>query len=256
VVCAQCGQENPGGARFCNACAAPLAAESPVGVRKTVTVLFCDLVGSTSLGDRADPELLRELMARYHAELRTILERHGGTVEKFVGDAAMAVFGIPRAHEDDALRAVRAAAEIRAAVGRLGLEARTGVNTGEVVAGRGDTLVTGDAVNIAARLEQAARPGEVLVGEGVHALVRDAVRDEPVGPLELKGKAKPVSTACSSCFPTCPRSPARSGRPSLGARTSLGCWSACSPAPSTNGRRSSRRSSARPGSASRGWRVS
>src|ERR671932_2604566 len=134
-------------------------------VRKTVTVVFADLVGSTALGERTDPELLRELMARYHDELRTILERHGATVEKFVGDAAMAVFGIPQAHEDDALRAVRAAWEIRDAVGRLGLEARTGVTTGEVVAGRGETLVTGDAVNLAARLEQAARPGEVLIGE-------------------------------------------------------------------------------------------
>src|SRR5437870_8960359 len=153
-VCAQCGRGNPEGARFCNACAAPLAAEAPVEVRKTVTVLFCDLVGSTTLGDRTDPELLRELMARYHAELRTILERHGGTVEKFVGDAAMAVFGIPHVHEDDALRAVRDAAEMREAVTGLGLEVRIGINTGEVVAGTGETLVTGDAVNVAARLEQ------------------------------------------------------------------------------------------------------
>src|SRR5206468_8318965 len=131
-------------------------------VRKTVTVLFCDLVGSTAMGDRSDPELLREAMSRYHAELRQILERHGGTVEKFVGDAAMAVFGLPQAHEDDALRAVRAAADIREAVARLGLEARTGVNTGEVVAGEGETLVVGDAVNVSARLEQAAGPGETL----------------------------------------------------------------------------------------------
>jgi len=191
-VCGQCGQENPEGARFCNACGAPLAAEAPAGVRKTVTVLFCDLVGSTSLGDRADPEVLRELMGRYHRELRTILERHGGSVEKFVGDAAMAVFGVPQVHEDDALRATRAANEIGDAVGRLGLEARIGVNTGEVVAGKGETLVTGDAVNVAARLEQGASPGEVLLGEGTHALVRDAVRVEPAGPLVLKGKAEPV----------------------------------------------------------------
>jgi class 3 adenylate cyclase/tetratricopeptide (TPR) repeat protein len=190
-VCARCGGENPDGARFCNACGAALA-EATAAVRKTVTVLFCDLVGSTALGDRADPELLRELMARYHAELRTILERHGGTVEKFVGDAAMAVFGIPDAHEDDALRAVRAAHEIQAAVASLGLDVRIGVNTGEVVAGQGETLVTGDAVNIAARLEQAASPGEILLGEGTHALVRNAVQDEPVPPLVLKGKAEPV----------------------------------------------------------------
>jgi len=191
-VCARCGQENPEGARFCNACAAPLHAEAPAGIRKTVTVLFCDLVGSTSLGDRADPELLRELMGRYHAELRTILERHGGTVEKFVGDAAMAVFGVPQAHEDDALRAVRAAAEMRDAVGRLGLEARIGVNTGEVVAGQGETLVTGDAVNVAARLEQAASADEILIGEATERLVREAVRVDRTEPLTLKGKPEPV----------------------------------------------------------------
>ena len=107
-LCAKCGHENPEGASFCNACAAPLAAEVSAGVRKTITIIFCDLVGSTSLGDRVDPEVLRELMRSYHAELRAILERHGGTVEKFVGDAAMAVFGIPHVHEDDALRALRA----------------------------------------------------------------------------------------------------------------------------------------------------
>ena len=191
-ACPRCGRENPDAARFCNSCGAQLAAEEPAGVRKTVTVLFCDLVGSTSLGDRADPELLRELMARYHAELRTLLERHGGTVEKFVGDAAMAVFGIPQAHEDDALRAVRAADEIRHAVARLGLEVRIGLNTGEVVAGRGETLVTGDAVNVAARLEQTADAGEIVLGAGTHAFVRDAVQAEPVEPLVLKGKAEPV----------------------------------------------------------------
>jgi class 3 adenylate cyclase len=166
LVCAQCGRESSEGTRFCSACGAPLTTEAPAGVRKTVTVLFCDLVGSTSMGDRADPEVLRELMGRYHRELRAILERHGGTVEKFVGDAAMTVFGIPQVHEDDALRATRAANEIREAVGRLGLEVRIGVNTGEVVAGTGETLVTGDAVNVAARLEQAASPGEGVAGRG------------------------------------------------------------------------------------------
>jgi class 3 adenylate cyclase/tetratricopeptide (TPR) repeat protein len=191
-VCGRCGQGNPDAARFCNACAAPLAAEAPSGVRKTVSILFCDLVGSTSLGDHADPEVLRDLMSRYHAELRAILERHGGTVEKFVGDAAMAVFGIPQAHEDDALRALRAASEIHHAVERLRLEVRTGINTGEVVAAAGETLVTGDAVNVAARLEQAATAGEVLIGEGTHALAGDAIRAEAIEPLALKGKAEPV----------------------------------------------------------------
>src|ERR671935_741104 len=144
AICGQCGSENAEGARFCSACGAALAVTAP-SVRKTVTVLFADLVGSTALGERTDPEVLQEVMARYHAELRAILERHGGTVEKFVGDAAMAVFGIPQVHEDDAVRALRAAAEMREAVARLGLEVRIGVNTGEVMAGTGETLVTGDA---------------------------------------------------------------------------------------------------------------
>jgi class 3 adenylate cyclase/tetratricopeptide (TPR) repeat protein len=192
AVCDQCGLDNPASARFCNSCGAPLAAEAPAGVRKTVTIVFCDLVGSTALGERSDPEVLREVMGRYHAELRTILERHGGTVEKFVGDAAMAVFGIPQLHEDDALRAVRAAFEMRKAVEPLGLEVRIGVNTGEVVAGAGETLVTGDAVNVAARLEQSARSGDVLIGEATERLVRGLVRVDAVTPLELKGKSKPV----------------------------------------------------------------
>jgi class 3 adenylate cyclase/tetratricopeptide (TPR) repeat protein len=192
AVCSSCGQENPDGFRFCGACGTELPAAAPAGVRKTVTVLFCDLVGSTAIGDRVDPEPLRELMARYHGELRTILERHGGTVEKFVGDAAMAVFGIPQVHEDDALRAALAATEIRDSIERLGLEVRIGINTGQVVAGQGETLITGDAVNVAARLEQAGAAGEILLGEATEWLVRGAVRAEPIELLELKGKAEPV----------------------------------------------------------------
>ena len=191
MICASCGRENPEGFRFCGGCGAELV-EARTDVRKTVTVVFCDLVGSTALGELTDPELLRELMGRYHATLRRILERHEGTVEKFVGDAAMAVFGLPHVHEDDALRAVRAAVEMRAAVAELELEVRIGVNTGEVVAGAGETLVTGDAVNVAARLEQAATAGEILIGPGTQRLVRDAVRLEDVAPLTLKGKAEPV----------------------------------------------------------------
>jgi class 3 adenylate cyclase/tetratricopeptide (TPR) repeat protein len=191
VICPACGRENPPGFRFCGACGAPLAA-APAEVRKTVTVVFCDLVGSTALGERTDPEVLRELMSQYHAQLRAILERHGGTVEKFVGDAVMAVFGLPHVHEDDALRAIRAALEMRDALEALALEARIGVNTGEVVAGSGETLVTGDAVNVAARLEQTAGPGDVLIGAATERLVRDAVRCEPVEPLALKGKREPV----------------------------------------------------------------
>ncbi len=153
-----------------------------------VTVVFCDLTGSTALGDVTDPEALRATMRGYYEEMRTILERHGGTVEKFIGDAVMAVFGVPVSHEDDALRAVRAAWEMHAAVPALGLRARIGVNTGEVVAGEGDTLVTGDAVNVAARLEQAADPGDVLIGADTRGLVRDAVRVEPV---QVAAKGKP-----------------------------------------------------------------
>jgi class 3 adenylate cyclase/tetratricopeptide (TPR) repeat protein len=161
--------------------------------RKVVTILFCDVVGSTALGESTDPEALRARIRRYFADLRAIVERHGGTVEKFVGDAVMAVFGIPTAHEDDALRAVRAASEMRSAIAAHGLEARIGVNTGEVVVGgEGETLVTGDAVNVAARLEQAAEAGEALIGAETRALVRDAVRVDPVEPLELKGKSVPV----------------------------------------------------------------
>ena len=192
TVCLACGAENPGDFRFCGSCGAALAADAQADTRKTVTVHFCDLVGSTSLGERTDPEVLRGLMATYHAELRTILERHGGTVEKFVGDAVMAVFGIPHVHEDDALRAVRAAAEMRQSVARLGLEVRIGLNTGEVAAGTGETLVTGDAVNVAARLEQAAGSSEILIGEQTERLVGDGVRAEPLAPLELKGKSDGV----------------------------------------------------------------
>ena len=155
-TCLTCGFESDAAFRFCPECGAESSATASREQRKTVTILFCDLVGSTALGERTDPEVLRELMARYHAELRAILERHGGTVEKFVGDAAMAIFGVPQVHEDDALRAVRAAFEMRDAVAALGLEVRIGVNTGEVVAGTGETLATGDAVNVAKRLEEAA----------------------------------------------------------------------------------------------------
>src|SRR3954452_19409942 len=190
--CPSCGQESPAGFRFCGSCGAALPeSEAPREVRKTVTVVFCDLTDSTTLGDTTDPEAVRGTMRSYYDEMRRILERHGGTVEKFIGDAVMAVFGVPVSHEDDALRAVRAAWEMRAAIPGLGLAARIGVNTGRVVAGEGDTLVTGDAVNVAARLEQAAAAGEVLIGDETRRLVRDAVRVEAVD-VVAKGKAEPV----------------------------------------------------------------
>jgi class 3 adenylate cyclase/tetratricopeptide (TPR) repeat protein len=157
-----------------------------------VTVLFCDLTGSTALGETLDPERLRALLANYFELMKAIVERHGGTVEKFIGDAVMAVFGVPVLHEDDALRAVRSAVEMRDALPELGLQGRIGVTTGEVVTGTEERLATGDAVNVAARLEQAAQPGEVLIGQPTLALVRDPAEVEPVDPLELKGKAEPV----------------------------------------------------------------
>src|SRR2546425_6438936 len=157
------------------------------------------------MGEKLDSEAVREVMTRYFDEMREALERHGGTVEKYIGDAIMAVFGLPRVHEDDALRAVRAAAEMREHLAALNEELeerwgvtvgnRTGVNTGEVVAGdptTGQRLVTGDTVNTAARLEQAAPTSEVLLGESTYRLVRHAVEVEEVEPLELKGKAERV----------------------------------------------------------------
>jgi class 3 adenylate cyclase len=161
--------------------------------RKVVTVLFCDVVSSTALGESVDPEALQGLLASYFERMKGIVERHGGTVEKFIGDAVMAVFGVPVAHEDDALRAVRAAAEMLDALPELAVQGRIGVNTGEVVTGTEERLATGDAVNVAARLEQAAQPGEVLIGEPTFALVRNSVDVEEAEQLALKGKTGSVA---------------------------------------------------------------
>ena len=174
-------------------------------VRKTVTLVFCDVADSTPLGEQLDPEALRGVWSRYHETARAVLERHGGTIEKFVGDAVLGVFGIPVVHEDDALRAVRAAVELRGELAGLNDElereygirigVRTGVHTGEVFAGdpaQGDPFATGDAVVVAQRLEATATPGEILVGDATIRLVRDAVTAEPVPALELKGKSEPV----------------------------------------------------------------
>jgi class 3 adenylate cyclase/tetratricopeptide (TPR) repeat protein len=198
ATCTQCGRENPDGARFCNSCGAPLAAaaEPAREVRKTVTVLFCDVVGSTELGERFDPEVVREVIARFYAAVRAPVERHGGTVEKVIGDALVAVFGMPVVHEDDALRAVRAALEMQVAMAAMGdIQARIGVNTGDVLARdatAGESLVVGDAVNVAARLQQAAAPGEVLVGEATWTLVGHAARGDRATPITAKGKREPL----------------------------------------------------------------
>ncbi|HEY4871216.1 MAG TPA: adenylate/guanylate cyclase domain-containing protein, partial [Candidatus Dormibacteraeota bacterium] len=166
-------------------------------------MVFSDLVGSTELGERLDPESIRHLMSRYFGEMQAVLQRHGGTVQKFIGDAIMAVFGVPAVHEDDALRAVRAVVEMGERLRVLNeeidrrwhvrLRVRTGINTGEVVAGdpsRDQNLVLGDTVNVAARLEQAAAPDEVLLGERTWSLAREAIDAEPIAPLTVKGKSE------------------------------------------------------------------
>jgi class 3 adenylate cyclase/tetratricopeptide (TPR) repeat protein len=204
-ACPRCGEDNPPHARFCLACGTALAGGPSREVRKTVTVVFVDIIGSTGIGERLDPESLRRVMTRYFDEMRAVVERHGGTVEKFIGDAVMAVYGVPVLHEDDALRAVRSAVEMREALVELNdtlesrwgvrLQTRTGVNTGEVVAGdpaAGESMVVGDAVNVAARLEQAAAPGEILIGSSTQRLARDAVEVEAVEPLTVRGRDAPV----------------------------------------------------------------
>jgi class 3 adenylate cyclase/tetratricopeptide (TPR) repeat protein len=206
TTCPHCGEPNSDRARYCQACGRALPPPTPIReTRKTVTVVFVDVTGSTGLGERLDPETLRRVMARYFEEMATVLSRHGGNVEKFIGDAVLAVFGVPTLHEDDALRAVRAATEMRGALRSLNeelersygvhLEVRTGVNTGEVVAGdqvAGQAFVAGDALNVAARLEQAALPGEILIGEATHRLVRPAVQAEAIEPLSLRGRDEAV----------------------------------------------------------------
>jgi class 3 adenylate cyclase/tetratricopeptide (TPR) repeat protein len=200
--CASCGHENAPGFRFCAHCGAAAVTAAREEQRKRVTVLFCDVIASTELGDRLDPETLRRVLERYFETGRRVIERHGGTLEKFIGDALMAVFGVPLLHEDDAWRATCAAVALREAMGSLNeelatvygtrLALRIGVNTGEVVTGTAERLATGDAVNIAARLEQAAGSDEILLGAETLALVRRAVDAEPVA-LEVKGKRSPLT---------------------------------------------------------------
>ena len=181
------------------ACATSLTPAAPAREqRKTITVLFCDLVGSTTLAERHDPEVLRPVLQSYFETMRAAVERHGGRVEKFIGDAVVAVFGMPQVHEDDALRAIRAASEMRDGLAALAdgssveLVSRIGITTGEVLVGGEDQPVVGDPMNTAARLQTAAEPGEILIGEATYQLVQDAVVAEPMEPLALKGKKEPV----------------------------------------------------------------
>jgi class 3 adenylate cyclase/tetratricopeptide (TPR) repeat protein len=203
-VCSSCGEQNSERARFCQACGVPIAGPSPHQVRKTLTVVFTDVTGSTALAERLDNETLGQVMNRYFAETQAVIERHGGVVDKFIGDAVLGVFGIPHVQEDDALRAVSAAAEMGDVLTRLNGELdrrwgvriaiRTGVNTGEalVTSLPLQSMVLGDVANVAARLEQAAEPDEILIGEATYRLVKEAVRVEAIPPLQAKGKAKPV----------------------------------------------------------------
>jgi class 3 adenylate cyclase len=202
-TCASCGHPNPADARFCNRCGTPLSASAGTPEQlKTITVLFADVTGSTELGERLDPEAVRRVMERYFELAQRVITSHGGTVEKFIGDAVMAVFGVPVVHEDDALRAVRAAADLRAQLPELNaelrrdydatLELRTGVNTGKAVTAADEWLAVGDAVNVAARLQQVAAPGEILLGSQTVSLVREAVTLDLLEPISLKGKSDPA----------------------------------------------------------------
>ena len=206
-LCPSCGEQSPEHMRFCNTCGASLATSTARESRRTVTIVFAMPKVHTTDPAAAppSPETMRDVMSRYFDGMRTALERHGGTVEKFIGDAVMAVFGLPVRHEDDALRAVRAAADMQASLDALNPGFRTefelelsnhiGVNSGEVIAGDASTaqrMVTGDAVNTAARLEQAAGAGEVVLGDLTYRLARDQIEVEFMPPLELKGKAEPV----------------------------------------------------------------
>ena len=253
AICPSCGEENPDRFRLCGFCGTPLhPEEAPREIRKTVTIVFSDLVGSTAIGERLDSESLRAVMSRYFDVMRDELERHGGTVEKFIGDAVMAVFGLPNLHEDDAERAVRAAAGMQAALEGLNAELdarfgvtlknRTGVNTGEVVSGdptAGQRLVTGDAVNVAARLEQAAGTNEVLIGPLTRELVAHVTELEAVEPLELKGKSEPMPAFRLLGVPV--------GRPCARARRRG------SSAVTRSSRRSGRSSRRSPGRGARAW---
>jgi class 3 adenylate cyclase len=200
--CPRCGEENLDRARFCQACGRPLdaTADDDRDVKKTVTILFADVVDSTGLAVRLGPDRFRRVMASYFDVAKSTVERHGGTIEKFIGDAVMAVFGIPELHEDDALRALRAASEFTRALERINAElastgfapirVRCGIDTGEVLAGgiaEGESLVSGDTVHVAARLQQIAAPGEVLFGRATHRLVSGSIRAHSLEALSLKG---------------------------------------------------------------------
>ncbi|MGH2407866.1 MAG: adenylate/guanylate cyclase domain-containing protein, partial [Candidatus Limnocylindrales bacterium] len=219
--CPACGVANPPGRKFCGDCGTPLTTEpgtaaprsvtnataaspnapapaaAPVAERRLVSILFVDLVGFTTLSEGRDPEETRDLLSRYFGVARDVIARYGGTVEKFIGDAVMAVWGAPVAQEDDAELAVRAGLELVDAVQALGssIQARAGVLTGEAavtIGATGEGMVAGDLVNTASRLQSVAAPGTVLVGEATERAANRAIAFEPAGEQSLKGKAAPV----------------------------------------------------------------
>src|SRR5262245_38788163 len=202
--CPTCGSESRPEAQFCDACGAALVAQTPedAGARKVVTIVFADLIGSTALHERLDAESARALMDRYYRALHAVVDAHGGRVVKLLGDGLMAAFGLRRAAEDDAIRAGRAAVamqeafralarEQRGAVGAVGL--RVAVNTGEVVVDTASDDVVGDPINVAARLQEAARDGDVVIGEATRRLVGALVTLAPLGSVALKGRAEEVA---------------------------------------------------------------
>jgi class 3 adenylate cyclase/tetratricopeptide (TPR) repeat protein len=198
VRCARCGEENPERARFCLACGAPLEVEHGRQERKLVSVLFVDLVGFTGQADHGDPEEVRDLLETYHAAAKSAIESFGGTLEKFIGDAVMAVFGVPTSHGDDAERAVRAGLRVLEAVAEQKQEARAAVNTGEAVvavgsvASSGQALAMGDVVNTASRLQSSAPTGGLVVGEETYRLTRKSIQYEPLAAVAAKGKEQPI----------------------------------------------------------------
>ncbi|MGI9613448.1 MAG: adenylate/guanylate cyclase domain-containing protein, partial [Acidimicrobiales bacterium] len=212
TACNGCDAELRPTAKFCDQCGMPVESSSVApdlsvdvaAVRKTVTVLFCDVVGSTAFAERVDAETARDTMARYHAMAQATIEANGGSVAKYIGDGVMAIWGTPEVSPDDAERAVAAGVELQTGFGPIGastadrygidLGLRVGINTGEVVIASDDADIIGDALNTAARLEAACSPGEVVVGESTWRLTRTGIDYQPLAPMALKGKAEPVAT--------------------------------------------------------------
>ena len=249
AVCAQCGAENRAEARFCDTCGAPLAVpEDSREERKVITVLFADLVGFTSRAEQLDPEDVRAILEPYHARLRSELERRGGTVEKFIGDAVMALFGAPTAHEDDPERAVRAALAIRDWIREEGdLQVRVAVTTGEALVAlgarptEGEGMASGDVVNTGARLQAAAPVNGILVDETTYRSTQQPISYEAREPVEAKGKSQPIPVweAIEARSRYGVDVAGRSARPSSGARARWGSFATRSSARDRSGRRSS-----------------